>query len=474
MATFVFDDQLNGQVIAFNVGADVLFFNDPTPASFIVLSQSLDGADVIVTVVEGPLAGKSVVLASVFGVASLAPGNFDFLSGEVRIGDLMIFNIQDNVGTVITGTAGGDYIAGLGGNDTLIGGDGDDRFHLLRGGAANSGFDSVAGGNGFDVIAFDASDDLSVIPVGVDLLEGSAVGGYSLSQVTFSGIEGVSGTRFNDTIFGNDLANLLDGARGNDSLFGDPGDDTLIGGNGSDTLDGGSGIDRIFGGGGNDTFYFSGFSDHIDGGTGRDTISFQKLTSGITLDNNSWNEVSGSVTAVEKIIGSQYADWIEQGGATFQIIIDGGSGNDHLTGDQNTRLNGGGGNDTIDMGLNVTDVGGKVLAFGDSGNDTLFAQEMTGGSGGDTFILDYTYATHFGPANANAIIHDFQSGIDHIIFRGPVPIESGGLTHIGDLWTIHSPDPDYQNGNENITFDVSYTIEGITTLQASDYSFDVV
>jgi hypothetical protein len=142
-----------------------------------------------------------------------------------------------------------------------------------------------------------------------------------------------------------------------------------------------------------------------------------------------------------------------------------------LTADENTKVYGGAGNDIIDMAPWVNDIS-KISAYGGSGNDTLFAKDMTGNSGSDTFILDYTYATMFGPSNANAVIHDFQPEIDHIVFRGPVEITSSDITHSGDVWTVHSPDPDYQDGNENITFNVSFTISGITDLSGSDYSFD--
>ena len=375
----------------------------------------------------------------------------------------------------INGTSSADTINGLGGNDILKGLGGNDLIH------GNDGNDTIDGGSGNNSLYGDAGNDLFYVNQGIGFglinggtgtdtisfaqsAQGAIMKQFLASGYSFASVENFTGSNFNDTLVG---------TAGNNTIRGGSGSDTITASDGNDIIYGDAGIDNMFGGNGNDTFYFSDFTDHIDGGAGQDTISFQKLTHGVTLDNNSWNEVSGSVTAVEKITGSEYADTIEQGGDPFTVTIEGKGGNDHLTGDENTKVYGGNGNDNIDMGPSVTDIS-KIFAFGGSGNDTLFAKEMTGNSGSDTFILDYTYATHFGPANANAIIHDFQPGFDHILFRGPVPIESDGLTHNGDVWTVHSPDPDFQNGNEDITFNVSYTIDGITALQASDYSFDIV
>src|SRR5687768_14650720 len=121
MATFDFDSLQNGAEIAsFNTGVDTLRFLDPsTPAASIVLSQSSDGADVIVTAVAGPFAGKSVVLADVFGLASLKPENFLIAGGgQVLVGDLLTTAIEDDQANSIAGGNGSDYIAGLGGDDS--------------------------------------------------------------------------------------------------------------------------------------------------------------------------------------------------------------------------------------------------------------------------------------------------------------------------------------------------------------------
>src|SRR5687767_14928922 len=113
MADFTFDSLANGTVVTFDVANDQLQFLDPsTSASSITLSQSVDGDEVIVTV-----AGKSVTLTPVFGVDTLSPANFSIAGGgEIRIGDLLTTDVQDNSANNIIGGNGSDYIAGLAGD----------------------------------------------------------------------------------------------------------------------------------------------------------------------------------------------------------------------------------------------------------------------------------------------------------------------------------------------------------------------
>ena len=56
-------------------------------------------------------------------------------------------------------------------------------------------------------------------------------------------IENAAGGAGNDTITGNDLANVCSGNGGNDVLNGGVGNDRLLGGSGADTLNGGAGTD---------------------------------------------------------------------------------------------------------------------------------------------------------------------------------------------------------------------------------------
>ena len=96
-------------------------------------------------------------------------------------------------------------------------------------------------------------------------------------------IENATGGSANDTIYGNEIANVLRGQSGNDRMNGFGGADNLNGGAGNDTLFGslgydkvygGTGIDSLYGDGGNDTLYGGGGNDRMNGGVGRDTFVF--------------------------------------------------------------------------------------------------------------------------------------------------------------------------------------------------------
>ncbi len=145
--------------------------------------------------------------------------------------DTLLGDIDNDAG--IKGVfANDDYLDGGDGNDRLEGGGGND---MLIGGSGN---DSIDGGDGIDTVSF----LLSGTGVQASLVSGTATGEGS---DTFTNVENLTGSIFNDTLTGNDAANRLVGNEGNDVLNGGGGDDVLIGGLGSDTIDGGAGTDTL-------------------------------------------------------------------------------------------------------------------------------------------------------------------------------------------------------------------------------------
>ena len=126
----------------------------------------------------------------------------------------------------INGEAGDDYVHGYAGNDTLDGGLGNDS---LYGGDGN---DTLIGGTGSDALYGDAGFDLisyigSTAAVTVNLALGTASGGAAQGD-TFSGIEGVVGSSFADSLIGDANDNRIDGSAGADSMAGGGGNDTYV------------------------------------------------------------------------------------------------------------------------------------------------------------------------------------------------------------------------------------------------------
>jgi Ca2+-binding RTX toxin-like protein len=187
----------------------------------------------------------------------------------------------------VTGTSGNDSIMGLGGDDTLVGNAGNDTIK------AGTGRDAVDGGDGNDLIVqeFVGSDTL-VGGDGADTVDYSAYvatgarpwfelragwiekyqDGEMVGKDKISGIEALTGTRYDDIISGSERAELLGGGAGNDVISGSDGNDTLNGGDGNDQLVGDGGDDMLNGGAGDDFLYAFGGSDVMNGGAGDDTL----------------------------------------------------------------------------------------------------------------------------------------------------------------------------------------------------------
>lgn len=142
---------------------------------------------------------------------------------------------------------------------------------------------TIVDGSGIDTIDLrTASANQSV-----DLNDGafSNIGGYKGNLAIAQGtmIENALLGSGNDTLTGNELANILSSGAG---------DDTLRGGSGDDTLDGGAGADSLIGGDGADVFKVSSgdtVSDYFDG-----TDKFDVSALGWT----SWVEIKSAMQQV--------------------------------------------------------------------------------------------------------------------------------------------------------------------------------
>lgn len=106
--------------------------------------------------------------------------------------------------------------------------------------------------------------------VRVNLTTGVSTGGAGNDKLIY--IENATGSRFSDTLTGDNKDNWLQGFAGNDKITGFGGADTLYGDEGNDTLDGGAGVDLVFAGAGSDTVIGGTGSDQLYGDAGNDII----------------------------------------------------------------------------------------------------------------------------------------------------------------------------------------------------------
>lgn len=161
-------------------------------------------------------------------------------------------------------------------------------------------------------------------------------------------IENAIGGDGHDTVYGNNVANILQGGNGNDSLYGQASNDTLNGDAGNDYLDGGADKDTLSGGAGDDTYIVDDLDDAV-----LETLTLAQL---------------GGVDIVKSSVDFTLGDNVDH------LTLTDGSANGGLA-----NLNGTG-NALSNI---ITGNAGNNVLDGKAGNDSLF-----GGLGNDTYVVD--------------------------------------------------------------------------------------
>lgn len=273
---------------------------------------------------------------------------------------------------------------------------------------------SAVANNGF-IEAGAESGLLTASYLDVSNLSGSPITVQALASVTDPQGDTLRGGDGEDTIIANAGDDLIDGDAGDDSIRGEAGNDTIDGGEGNDTIDGGagddliagqSGDDVITGGAGIDTVIWNGLGnggDVILASDGAETLTVQG-DSGVNVfdvDSNSGllriTEGAASITVATSTTTINVNGGSEEDVITITSLadvnplilnIDGQADNDTITafdaniGDVRLFLNGGTGNDTITGsrdGDSINGDGGDDSILGSLGNDSV-----DGGDGNDT------------------------------------------------------------------------------------------
>ncbi|MFI0844374.1 beta strand repeat-containing protein [Mesorhizobium sp. IMUNJ 23232] len=305
-------------------------------------------------VYTGSDAAVSINLAGGFSTGGDAQG--DLLSSiEKVIGSFFNDAFQGGeAGEQFFGSLGIDTIFGGGAADHLDGGLDQDNLHgdagddILVGGFAG---DNIDGGDGIDTATYVDSG----AAVNIVMLLAIAQGGDAEGD-TFTNVENLNGSNFDDNLGGDTGDNRIRGLDGADQLGGISGDDRLEGGLGDDTLNGDADNDTLIGGAG---------ADKLDGGTGIDIADYSASSGAVAvslrLNSGSGGDAQGDTfTGIEQVVGSALIDDLEGDNAANRLF---GGGQDDV-------LRGGGGGDTLDGG---------------AGGDTLL-----GGEGNDLYIVTRT------------------------------------------------------------------------------------
>ncbi len=212
----------------------------------------------------------------------------------------------------------------------------------------------------------------------------------------------------NDTLTGGSGADTLTGQAGNDTLLGKGGSDGLFGGSDNDTLSGGDADDRAFGEAGDDRLIWNpgDDTDLNEGGAGIDTTEVnggngaEQFTTTANGTRVRFDRVTPAPFSID--IGTSEALVVNANGgddtfaatgnlaALIAITVDGGTGNDTISGSNGSDiLLGGTGNDFVD---------------GQQGNDIALL-----GSEDDVFQWD--------PGDGSDVVEG-QDGADTMVFNG--------------------------------------------------------
>ena len=343
--------------------------------------------------------------------------------GGTFLNDQLIGNNSNNT---LTGGGGNDVLVGLGGSNILQGGAGSDTLVDILDGTNDilDGGEEVDGTTfGLDFVSY-FNPTLGTAGVTVSLALQGAVQVTGRGDDTLTGIEGLAGTRFADTLTGDDFDNALFGMGGADAINGAGGDDGIV---------------------------VTGFGSVVDGGAGDDIVSFwttafsgipNEIATGVTYDlsvGGAQASAGGTLTInnVENLSGSRMNDVLTgtsgdnaMGGSFGNDELNGGDGNDALYGDGTFFFDIASGTpsflDELPAAPGQPPLGlaaGDDILNGGAGDDELFGgagnDQLRGGAGFDTvFGGDGNDEYHFNVATDDVDQVNLESGNDIVQITG--------------------------------------------------------
>ena len=304
------------------------------------------------------------------------------------------------------GEAGRDVLVASAGEDTLEGGAESDA---LQGGADR---DVLEGGDGADVLDGGAGEDVLIGGDGhdfilgggsitVDITDWSAFADGSLDwgafdsagNVLIRGLVGLSNIE-------GDAADVISGGAGADWVFAGDGNDAVSGGLDNDYLVGQAGADEVSGDEGDDTLYGDGAQGDLTEAPGNFSVfTLPEFHGKDLLDGGAGNDFLSGDGEADELYGGEGNDTLvgDSGNVPEQYhgadYLDGGDGNDLLLGyGEDDVLFGGAGDDTLggDSSSIADSLHGADHLDGEDGNDTLHgdggSDTLFGSSGND--VLD--------------------------------------------------------------------------------------
>ncbi len=253
---------------------------------------------------------------------------------------------------------------------------------------ANSGSNSIDGGDGIDTVSYLYATTTGSTGVTLNLSVVNVLGQATASGISgadlIKNVENLTGSNYHDSLTGNAGANVLNGGGGADALTGGDGNDTYYVDNVGDVVTESNvnlaigGSDTVYstlsaytltanvenlrllatgaangtGNSLNNTLYAGAGNNTLDGSTGTDTVSYVYAAAGVTvslatlLAQTTGGSGSDKLIGIENLVGSNFNDRLT--GNSGANSLSGGAGNDILSGGLgNDTLTGGAGSDII-------------------------------------------------------------------------------------------------------------------------------
>ena len=359
--------------------------------------------------------------------------------GSIEASQSFTLNINDIAGLTLTGDANAntligspevDTLSGLDGADILVGGAGADT---LNGGAAQdfASYETSSSGLTADLLttANNTGDAAGDTYISIERLRGSDFNDVLRGDNVNNFLEGGLGADTLDGRGGSDYASyILAGAAVTASLAnqglntGEAAGDTYTSIEG---LVGSDFDDTLLGNANNNFFRGNGGADVIDGGGGTDTAEYTGATTGVTADlansaNNtndafgdtyiSIENLRGSNNGADTLRGDAVQNFLEGGNGNFADVLDGGDNNDFAS------------YSSAASGLTAS-LANSGINTGDAQGDIYISIEALQGSNfDDTLIGDDNNNFLLGGLGADVL--DGGLGIDSAEYR----FASSGLT----------------------------------------------
>lgn len=211
-------------------------------------------------------------------------------------------------------------------------------------------------------------------------------------------IENVLAGAGDDTLIGNDVANILNGGAGADLIQGGGGSDTIISGAGANFLRGGLGADQITGGDDFDNVNGNQGDDTVRGGAGGDWV----------LGGQDNDQLFGDAGA-DILNGNLGVDTVQ--GGSGEDSLRGGQGDDLLSGEDGADwLSGDRGADTLTGGAGAD----LFYAFAGGGADVI---TDFSGSAGDRVQLDRQTTYSISQRGTDVVVQIGDGGGDELILK---------------------------------------------------------